>query len=552
MKTIYYNGLVYTGYLPLAEAFVVEDGIFLFVGDSQAAKAMAEAGDTLTDLQGRFVCSGFNDSHMHLLSYGNMLNAAQLAYKTQSLSEMIQCLREYKERQEVLGDYRESKSSGDFQDTWIIGRGWNQDYFTDVHRMPNCFDLDQVSKEVPVCAVRACGHCLVVNSKALKILGVTGETKQPDGGRIGIENGILDGRFYDNAMDMVYDAIPVPNRQQLKAMISAACKSLNACGITSCQSDDYITFRKTSWENVNTAFKEMEQSGQLTVRVYEQCNFSNVEEIKRFVESGNHTGAGSDMFRIGPLKMVADGALGARTAYLTRGYADDPSTCGFPLYSQETVEEMISYANGQGIQVAIHAIGDACLDMVLQAYEKALGEHPRKNHRHGVVHCQITRPDQLRKIADLKLHVYAQGIFLDYDSRILVDRVGKALASTSYCWKTLMKDGVSVSNGSDCPVEFPDVLKSIQCTVTRMPLDGQTPPYLPEEGFTVQEALDSYTIQGAEASFEEEKKGRIRSGMLADFVILEGNPFQTDKNKIKDIPVWATYLGGRKVFAKMA
>ena len=133
MKTIYYNGLVYTGYLPLAEAFVVEDGIFLFVGDSQAAKAMAEAGDTLTDLQGRFVCSGFNDSHMHLLSYGNMLNAAQLAYKTQSLSEMIQCLREYKERQEVLGDYRESKSSGDFQDTWIIGRGWNQDSFTDVH-----------------------------------------------------------------------------------------------------------------------------------------------------------------------------------------------------------------------------------------------------------------------------------------------------------------------------------------------------------------------------------------------------------------------------------
>ncbi len=557
MKTIYYNGLVYTGELPLVEAFVVEDGRFLFTGDGQAAKAMAEEGDFLIDLQGQFVCSGFHDSHMHLLSYGNLLNGAQLAHRTQSLRDMIQCLREYKEAYVASGDSRALQNSGKSGsrvrpgDIWVMGRGWNQDYFTDVQRMPDCFDLDQVSMELPVCAVRACGHCLVVNSKALEILKVTGKTSQLEGGRIGMENGRPDGRFYDNAMDMVYDALPAPGKERLKAMVLASCKALNACGITSCQTDDYIAFRNVSWRDVNRVYKELEQSGQLTVRVYEQCNFSNVEEFKGFVEDGNQTGTGSDMFRIGPLKIVADGALGARTAYLSRAYADDPDTCGFPLYSQEVLEEMVSYANRQGIQVAIHAIGDACLDMVLQAYEKALKEYPRTNHRHGIVHCQITRPDQRKRIADLGLHVYAQGIFLDYDSRIVENRVGKELASTSYSWKTLMRDGVTVSNGSDCPVEFPDVLKGIQCTVTRMPLCGDALPYLPEEGFTVQEALDSYTIYGAKASFEEEKKGRICPGMLADFVVLDGNPLQTDKDKIKDIPVRATYLGGRKVFEKL-
>lgn len=536
MRTIYYNGSVYTGELPLEEAFVVEDGIFRFAGSSREAKAMAGEGDSCVDLEGKFVCSGFNDSHMHLLNYGSMLSAAQLAGRTGSLEDMLQCLKEF----------HEAHPCG--RNGWMIGRGWNQDFFADEHRMPDCFDLDRVSLEVPVCAIRACGHCLVVNNKALDILGVTAQESQPDGGRIGMEGGRPDGRFYDNAMDIVFDAIPAPDREALKEMILSACQALNACGITSCQSDDYSAFQRVSWREVNDVYRELEQSGQLTVRVYEQSNFTNLSDLKEFVEAGNNTGTGTDMFRIGPLKMVGDGALGARTAYLSRPYADEPSTQGIPLYSQETIDEMVSYAHSQGMQAAIHAIGDACLDRVLHAYEKAMAEHPAKDHRHGVVHCQITRPDQLEKIADLGLHVYAQGIFLDYDSRIVEDRVGTELASSSYSWKTLMRKGVSVSNGSDCPVEFPDVLAGIQCTVTRRSLHGDREPYLPEEGFTVWEALDSYTIRGAEASFEEGKKGRIQPGMAADFVVLGQNPFEADADKIKDIQVSATYLGGRKVF----
>ena len=163
------------------------------------------------------------------------------------------------------------------------------------------------------------------------------------------------------------------------------------------------------------------------------------------------------------------------------------------------------------------------------------------------MHCQITRPDQLERISRLKLHVYAQSVFLDYDNHIVESRVGKERAASSYSWKTLMNNGVSVSNGSDSPVELPDVMRGIECAVTRTSIDG-TGPYLPNEAFSVKEALDSYTIRGAEASFEENRKGRIAPGYMADFTVLERNPFTADKKELHTIAVHSTYLDGRCVW----
>lgn len=550
MRTVYYNGKVYTGELPLAQAFVVENGKFVFAGSDAGAFALAGVGTdepipgegrasaeiALVDLKGRFVCSGFNDSHMHVLNYGQTLQAAKLAEHTDSLAGMI----------EYFADF--AKENPPAEGGWLLGRGWNQDYFSDEKRMPDRYDLDRVSTEFPVYAVRACGHCLAVNSKALELLKITEDTPSPEGGQIGRKNGKADGLFFDNAMDLVYAAIPAPSKEALKNMIRAACRALNAYGITSCHSDDYCVFQNVPWQQVMEAFRELEAAGELTVRVYEQSNFTELSALEEFLVAGNNTGTGTEMFRTGPLKLLGDGALGARTAFLTRPYADDPKTCGLPVFTKETMEAMIRRANEKGMQVAVHAIGDKCLDWVLESVEKALKEHPRKDHRHGIVHCQITRADQLEKIKELKLHVYAQSIFLDYDIRMVKQRVGEELASTSYSWKTLMKGGVSVSNGSDCPVELPDALASMQCGITRSCLDGQAGPYLPEESFTRQEALDSYTIRSAEGSFEENKKGRIAAGMLADFVVLGQNFFEVPENEIKDIPVCAVYLGGKAVF----
>jgi len=524
MRTLYYNASVYTGSLPLQEAFAVEDDRFCFAGSLAEAEGLCF--DAKVDLGGAFACPGFIDSHMHILNYGQTLTIADLAKHTASLEEMLRC----------LGQIPPGRGG------WILGRGWNQDYFSDASRMPNRHDLDRVSREHPVCAVRACGHALTVNSRAMELLGITPETPQPEGGRILFEEGI----FFDNAMDLVLCAIPAPDKEAVKTMIRSACRALNRRGITGCHSDDYSTFQNLPWQTVNEAFRELENAGELTVRVYEQANFPTLPALKAFVAAGNTTGTGSDRFRIGPLKLLGDGALGARTAYLSRPYADDPATRGLSVFTAEEFDSLIGYAHEKRMQVAVHCIGDACLDLVLSSIEKALTAHPRQDHRHGIVHCQITRPDQLERIAKLGLHVYAQSIFLDYDIHIVKERAGEALAKSSYSWKTLMGRGVTVSNGSDCPVETPDVLAGIQCAVTRRDLKGFG-PYLPGEAFTVDEALQSFTTAGAYASFEEEKKGRIEPGMPADFVVLGGNPFETNPEKLKDIPVLRTYLDGKMV-----
>ena len=531
MKTAYINGLVYTGELPLKQAFLVQDGTFIAVGSTE--EILPLAADHTVDLGGRFVCPGFNDSHMHLLNLGQALSVAPLHLHTRSLQQILLCLQQM---QPGRGG-------------WIVGRGWNQDLFTDVKRMPNRWDLDKVSTEYPVCAIRACGHAMSINSKALEILGITAATPQIPGGEIVMENGVPNGILCDNAMDLVYAAIPAPTKEDIKSMLRAACRMLNGYGITSCQSDDYGVFQNVPWQVINEAYQEMEADGELTDRVYEQANFTNLPALAGFVEAGNVTGTGTARFRIGPLKLLGDGALGARTAYLSFPYADAPETRGLSIFTPEQFDTLIDYAHGKGMQVAVHCIGDACLDLVLNSIEKALISHPRSDHRHGIVHCQITRPDQLARIAKLKLHVYAQSIFLDYDLHIVEDRVGKELADSSYSWKTLKNMGATVSNGSDCPVEMPNVMGGIQCAVTRCDLIGSG-PYLPGEAFTVQEALDSFTKMGAKASFEETAKGEIKPGMLADFVVLGENPFETDPNKLKDIPILQTWLAGKMVYAK--
>ena len=536
MKTLYDNGRIYTGGRTTAEAFAVENGRFFFVGSREEGAALG--CDERVDLGGAFVCPGFNDSHMHLLNFGQFLHSAHLNEHTGSLREMLEAMRTF------AGEHPPKAGQ------WLVGRGWNDDYFTDVGRMPSRDDLDGISREIPIIAVRCCGHCLVANSKVLELCGVTEKTPAPAGGRIGMENGRLDGRFYDDAMELIYARQPAPDLQRIKEMLRSACAALNSYGVTSCQTDDYCVFRGVDWRTVNQAYRELEQSGELTVRVYEQSNFTSLAGLREFVAAGCRTGAGSDRFRIGPLKMLGDGSLGARTAYLSRPYADAPDMRGILIYSRQELEEMIGFAHEQGMQAAVHAIGDGCLDAVLDAYEKALTAHPRPDHRHGIVHCQISRPDQLARIARLGLHVYAQSIFLDYDVHIVEDRVGKTLAASSYSWKTLMEKGVCVSNGSDCPVELPDVMAGIQCAVTRSSLDGKAGPFLPREAFTVSEALDSYTIRGAEASFEETRKGKIAPGYLADFTVLGADPFETAPSELKQIPVLAAYLEGEPVYRR--
>ncbi|MBQ8094963.1 MAG: amidohydrolase [Clostridia bacterium] len=533
MRIIFENGTVYAGDGQFCQAFLVENGTILETGTNESVRE--KKADACIDLQGRFVCAGFNDSHMHLLGLGKTLSGADLSSYTDSLSGMIEFLREYASSHPVP------------ENGWLQGRGWNQDYFTDTNRMPDRWDLDQVTKDVPLMITRTCGHCCVLNSKALEAANITALTEVPEGGAVGLSDGVPDGRLYDNAIDLASKCLPVPDVEAVMDMIRKASAVVNRYGIISVQTDDYCVFRNLPFETVNDAYLRLETAGEMTVHVYEQCNFSDIPSFKAFLHSGKRTGDGDDWFRIGPLKLLGDGALGSRTAHLTKPYKGTENATGFNLFTDTQMQEMVKTAHENGMQIAVHAIGDACLDQVLDAFESAMAAHPVSDPRHGIVHCQVTRADQLERIHRLNLHVYAQSVFLDYDNHIVGTVVPDDLAATSYRWKTLMKKGVCVSNGSDCPVELPDVMRGIQCAVTRTSMDG-TGPYQPDEAFTVQEALDSFTSAGARASFEESVKGKMQPGMSADFVVLSADPFTTAPEHLHRIQVLNTWVNGRLVY----
>ena len=538
MRTIYTGGRVFTGALPLQEAFIVEDSHFLAVGTTEEILSLRAEGDAVVPLEGRFVCAGFNDSHMHMLNYGNTMEQCNLIVATASLAALQQALRDFAAARHLK------------KDEWLLGRGWNQDCFAPATGIPVREDLDSVTTEQPVCIVRCCGHCLVVNSRALELLGLDENTPVPEGGAIDKdENGRLTGVFRDAAMTLVQSRLPIPGREDLKRMIRHGAAAYNAVGVTSCQTDDFCCFDAVPWPEVMAAYRELEEAGELTVHVYEQSQFLDVQGLQAFLDAGYVTGWGSEMFKIGPLKLLGDGSLGARTAYMAGEYADAPGEKGIAIFTQEQFNDMISLAHQHGMQCAIHAIGDGILDRVLNAYEYAFAHCPRDDHRSGVVHVQLTRPDQLQRMQQMNLHAYVQTVFLDYDSHIVHERAGEQLAGSSYAFHSLRQMGLHVSNGTDCPVELPDPMRGLQCAVTRQPLDASLPPYRPEEAMSVEEALQSYTSEGAHASFEEDFKGRIQPGMAADFVILSGNPFDVPAQEIHGIRVLETFLNGRSVYA---
>ena len=532
MKQLYVNGQVFTGNGAMCQAFAIEDGKFVAVGSNEEVLAIKGEGEQVIDLAGKFVCAGFIDSHMHMVGFGGLMSCCNLMEHTTSVKDIQQALRDFIAAEKIPAG------------SWVRGRGWNQDYFVDNHELPTRQQLDEVSTEHPICITRCCGHSLVVNTKALQVLGID-KAEKIDGGAYDPGTGL----FLDSAMSLVYTRLPQPDRAEIKRMILRACKGLNALGVTSSHTDDLCTLENTPWQEVVAAYHELEAENKLTVRVYEQSQLPTPEALREFFAAGYKTGVGSEMFKIGPLKLLGDGSLGARTAFMSKDYADMPGEKGLAIFTQEQFDELITLAHENGMQIAIHAIGDGILDRILLSYEKAFAACPREDHRSGVVHVQLTRPDQLKKMQKLKLHAYIQSIFLDYDINIVEARAGKELASTSYAFHTLKHMGLHVSNGTDCPVEMPRALHGIQCAVTRCTLSGKG-PYRAEEAMSVEEALLSYTAEGAHAAFEESVKGKIQPGMLADFVVLSDSPFAVPENKISAIAVEKTYLGGACVYEK--
>ena len=508
---VFYNCHIYNN---LGDCFVVEDNKFVYVGKYSDFKY---EDAELCDLIGAYVYPGFNDSHMHVVNYGKFLENISLYEHTNSLKELLSELKKHTNRKS------------------IIGRGWNHDYFSDVNRFPTKDELDEISKDIPIVITRACGHISIANSKAIELSGI----KESDE-NIDLEKGV----FKENSVYKLYEGLPKVTKDDIKKYILNAQKKMNEYGITSCQSDDFLS-ATNDYHDALSALEELNSENKLTIRIYEQAQFLDFNEFKDFCEKGYYTGKGDNFFKIGPLKIIGDGSLGARTALLSVPYHDDKTTNGIQVIDTSDLYQFMDYADSHNFQIAIHAIGDGILDIILNKYQ----DFDCAKKRHGIVHCQISRKDQLKKFEELSLHAYIHSIFLDYDSKIVYDRVDKDIADTSYSFKTLFKVS-NASNGSDCPVEFCDCLKGMQLAITRTPIND-TKPYNLDEALTCNEAIDSFTKNGAYASFEEDIKGEIKQGMLADFVILENAIETCDPYKIKDIKILSTYMDGKEVFHKI-
>jgi len=522
---------------PRAEAVAIVKGKFYKVGSNEEVLQLKSSDTKIIDLKGNMVVPGFNDSHMHLAMFGSNLLECDLV-GTESVDDIIERMQDFIQKNKIEPG------------RWVTGKGWNEDYFN-IRMLPTRYDLDKISTEHNICLTRACYHTCVVNSKGLETAGVTKDNVQIEGGRFEVdEKGVPIGICREKALKYIYSKLPSYNVEDIKKMIRSASDCAVSKGLTSIQTDDFM-LPGVEFEQILEAYKELHDSGELKVRIYEQCLLPTMDKLQHFLEKGCRTGEGDEYFKFGPLKLLADGSLGPRTAYLREPYADQPSTSGIPAYSQDGLNEIVKKAHDAGMQIAVHCIGDKAMYMVFEAFENACVQNPRKDPRHTVVHCQITDEILLDKFREDNVVATIQPIFLNYDLHMAEGRIGKERVKTSYNWKSLFDRGVHVACGSDCPVEPFDVLPGIYAAVTRKDLKGYPENgWLPEQKLSVYQALYGFTLGSAYASFEENIKGSIEEGKLADMAVLSDDIYQIEPDKIKDVEVMMTFVNGKLVYKK--
>ncbi len=534
--TVFYNGTIITldPALPQGEAMAVAGDKILAVGTREDINSLAGPGAKAVDLAGRVIVPGFNDSHMHLLNWGLGLSGVDLT-KARSVPELVRLGREF------LAEHPERE--------WLVGRGWNEENFVE-KVSPSKADLDQISRSRPVVFIRACGHICTANSKALEKAGITQDTANPPGGSIdrsgpGEEpTGIL----RENAIALVTKLIPSPTKTDLREIIRQASRSAAALGLTTVQSNDLSG--AGSFDTELAVYRKLAAENELPIRVNLQATMPTIQDIAAYLKVRKEEQVPNSYLTLGPLKLYADGSLGGRTAALTYPYKDEPGTCGMPLYEQAQLDELVFFAAKGNLQVAVHAIGDLALDMVLTSFAKAKKREPHWKARPRVVHCQIARREQFLKMSQLGIVADIQPIFVPTDLHFVEERIGRENTAYAYAWRTMLQKGIKAAGGSDCPVEDCNPLWGMHAAITRQDRSGFPPNgWQPKERLTPLEALRLFTLGSAYAEQAELQKGTLSAGRLADFVVLPENPLEVNPRRLLEMKVQATYVAGQLVFS---
>ncbi|MCF0122579.1 MAG: amidohydrolase [Ruminiclostridium sp.] len=536
MDIIFYNGTVRTMTGRTETALAVAGDRIALVGSDEAVLARALPTTRRIDLQGRCVLPGFVDTHMHLLLTG--------------LGMQILDLRGVTSPEEIVARGRAYMSERDLQPgEWIFGFGFDHNLF-DPPVLPDGAVAEAITSDHPIVLDRICGHVAAANALALKLAGFDGTTEIPGGVLDKDGNGRLTGVVREAALDRLKKAAPRFDRAWVAATVERTGKHLAAVGLTGVHSDDLAAVG-TDWPTLQGAFRDLEARDALSVRLWQEWEAPRPEDLRRDVLSQPlRSFQGSPWLKVGNIKLLADGSLGARTAWLREDYSDDPGNCGVAVYAQEELDELVALCHENDLQVACHAIGDGALAAFVSAVEKAGAACP-KALRHRVVHCQFGDRALYERMAALGMGADVQPAFVPSDAPLVPSRMGEARTAESYAWKTLLDLGVVLGGGSDSPVESFAPLWGIHCAVNRPGNPEEAgAPFLPREALSPEEALSLYTTGPARLANAEEELGTLEAGKLADLVILAADPVTADPGTIKDIPVVLTMAGGRITYEK--
>jgi predicted amidohydrolase YtcJ len=520
----------------MAQALAVRDGNVVAVGTDADVAPLVGPHTQVVDLAGRLVTPGFNDAHIHFGAGGRSLLAVQLLNTTSQ--------GEIERRVKQAAD---AAQPGE----WIEGRGWDQTRLPatelGVDGWPTKEVLDRAAPRNPVVLRRVDGHTDWVNSEALRQAGITRATPSPAGGEIEKDprTGEPTGILKENAADAMDEHVPAPTPAQLRRGIDAALEMAKHTGVTSVQTE--VTPAEIR------AYQAMRDSGTLTVRVYGWLPLEG-PTIQALRARGITAGQGDDWLRLGMVKGYVDGTLGSRTAYMLEPFSDDPTTRGIARYTQARLDSLVAAADAAGLQVILHAIGDAANRMALDAYERAARANGTSGRRHRVEHAQVLDRADIPRFRQLGVIASMQPTHATSDMRWAELRIGRERAAEgAYAWRTLLNAGATVIFGTDFAVEPMNPMEGIYSAVTRQSREQPgTPPggWLPEQKLTRPEAIRLYTAASAYGEWQEARKGTLHPGMLADLVVWTDDLLTIPDARILKAEPWMTVVNGRVVYRK--
>ncbi len=528
-KTCFYNGKVYTvdAKSSVAEAVVVENGKILFVGSTPEARAVwSDSRTKMVDLKGKLMLPGLIDNHTHFADGGMYLLGVDLR-GAKTIAEFKGILKKY------VDNHRGE---------WITSGNWDHESW-EVKELPTKEMIDDFSQDTPIFVDRFDGHMGLANSKALALAGINKDTPSPDGGEIvkDPKTGEPTGVLKDAAMPLIYKIIPAANAVQKIKFVERALQEARENGITSVHD---ITFQPDL-----IAYQDLEKAGKLTCRFYTRLPISTYQNL---VNTGIQTGFGSDKIKLGSLKAYADGSLGSSTALMFKPYTQNPNTKGLAsdIIINGSLTKWAVDADKNHLQLSIHAIGDSANYLMLKLFEKITQENPKWDRRFRIEHAQHVRFEDIQAFAKLGVIASVQPYHCIDDGVWAAKRIGDRVNYT-HPYKSFLEAGVKLCMGSDWSVAPLNAILGIYAAVTRQTVDGANPMgWIPKQKISVQEAIKAYTINNAYAAFEENVKGSIEVGKLADMVVLSEDILTIQPEKIKNVQVLMTIFDGKIVFER--